>query len=94
MYVLSVNTYKKQHNVWHRELKAFFHILQGDAPYCEVCNTATPPLDIAHSLKRRHIQTREQYFEAVMLCRAHHNEYEFQGEEKMNAIIRDIIKKR
>lgn len=49
---------------------------------------------MAHTLKRRHILTREQYMHAAMLCRAHHNEYEFQGEAKMFVLISEVIDRR
>lgn len=50
--------------------------MQGDTPYCEMCNTTTPPIDMSHSRKRWDIHTKEEYFHAAMLCRACHNKLE------------------
>jgi hypothetical protein len=89
-----VNAYKKEHNKWARELKAFFHDWMGDIPYCEVCLTTQPPIDIAHSKKRRFIRDRATYFEAAILCRKHHEELEFAGHETMLAGIKRIVEER
>ena len=66
----------------------------GDIPYCEVCHTTEPPIDIAHSKKRRFIRDRATYMEAAMLCRRHHEDLEHGGHERMLDAIRRIIARR
>lgn len=87
-----MNPYKRDHIKWGIELKKLFHNLQGDVPYCEMCNTTQPPLDIAHSRKRFDIHTKLQYFHAAMLCRKHHNFVE-QGRThlEMYNLVKNVI---
>lgn len=71
------------------------HLYDLGIEYCEAdgCNS-TFGIAPAHSLKRRFILTKEQYFEAAYLCQPHHEELEFAGHEKMAAGIREIIERR
>jgi hypothetical protein len=83
---------KKQHLVWHKQLKKFFE--EMGIRWCELCGTTEPPLDMAHSKKRFDIKTRDEYMEAAMLCRKHHNEIEFAGHEPMHKTILELIERR
>lgn len=83
----------RDHRKWQPELKAFFASWM-DVPQCEVCGSTTPPIDMAHRMKRKFILTREEYFMAAMLCRSCHNNAEFGKHDRMYDMITSIIEGR
>lgn len=91
-----MNNRAKQHRKWHRELKQY---LMGDLniDYCESCGTSYK-LSIMHSMKKRYIQTREDYFEAAIVCLPEHQSYdEGTGDnvhERMADFVRGLIAQR
>tara|TARA_R110000868_G_scaffold342440_1_gene603310 strand:+ start:199 stop:486 length:288 start_codon:yes stop_codon:yes gene_type:complete len=86
------STRSKQREQWHKDLYAEWR-LRGDTDRCEVCN-GTFGLALAHAEKRRHIVSKEQYWEVALLCQICHERIEFSGHENMAQAIREIIAKR
>lgn len=81
----------KKHRSWDRQLKEAWRKLE--IRNCELCG-GTFGLALAHSKKRRFIQTREDYFEVALLCQSCHDNLEFGGHERMAEKIREIIRRR
>jgi len=76
---------------WHRALLKEWATKGIDR--CEICG-GTFGLALAHSLKRRFITTREQYFEVALLDQKCHERIEFSGHENMEAEVKRIIEAR
>jgi hypothetical protein len=51
-------------------------------------------LSFAHSKKRRHFETAEDWTEALLSCTKCHEFIEHLGESKMTEIVRDVISRR
>lgn len=90
-------TAKLRHK-WHKELIAWW--VENDMPqYCELCGD-TFGLSLAHSRKRRLIDTKELYFEVAALCQTHHHWVEYGSatepgtHARMEKIIKEIIERR
>ena len=83
---------KAKHNKWAKELKKWFE--KSSIRWCEKCGTTTPPLDIAHSRHRYDIKTRDQYFEAALICRACHKAIDSQKHEPTMEAIQALIASR
>lgn len=91
-----MNSRTKQHRRWGKELKQY---LMGDLgiDFCESCGTSYG-LSIMHATKRREIQTKADYFRAVIVCLPEHQSYdEATGDDphsKMAAFVDGLIAKR
>ena len=86
-----MNARKKQHNAWHRELMAEWH--ERGQNGCEICGD-TFGQALAHSKKRRFIDTKELYWTVALLCQACHTRIEHSGHENMEREILAIIERR
>jgi len=84
-----MNTRKKQHNAWHRELKQH---LMGDLgiQHCESCGTSYG-LSIMHATKRRFIKTRDDYFRAAIVCLPEHQSYDEATGENVHAKMAEFV---
>lgn len=81
---------------WDRELKAYW-IEQLLPTYCELrldgC-MGTFGIALAHSKKRRFIDTRQLYFTVAALCQKCHEFIEHGGHDEMERVILEVIAKR
>lgn len=86
-----MNARTKQHKAWDRELKREWHARGQNG--CELCGD-TFGQALAHSRKRRFIDTKELYWEVALLCHTCHERIEHSGHEAMEAEIKRIIESR
>lgn len=87
----------KKHRAWDRELKAEW-VRLGRPQYCEIrfegCMGAFG-LALCHSMKRRFIQTKEQYWEVVAGCvKCHQTLDEKMSHEEMKTTVNKIREER
>ena len=85
-----------KHRAWDRELKRHLFETLG-IEWCESCGTSYG-LTVMHSMKRRFIQTKEDYFQAAVVCLREHQSYdEGVGEnvhERMKEFVDGLVAKR
>lgn len=92
-----MNARAKLHQKWHNQLKMEWQTKGINC--CELCGS-TFGQALAHSKKRGHIQTKEEYWEVALLCQQCHHDAEYGNKnepgthERMYRIITEVIARR